>query len=255
MTALSADRNTPRKDAVDFAFAAAASQTFYVGAVAMLNSSGNAQVAAAGEGLIPAGVVQEALVSVGAADAGVYLKTKGGCFRLVNGDTITKAHIGDLAYIGDDQTVYKDGTGRSALGMIVDVDSLGVWVLIKPGEVPSRGDQQCVALYVRDLRGATALRSGFVATRPGIVKNIRSVLLGAALATGNATLTGKIATVAITNGAVTITQSGSAIGDQDIATPTAANVFAAGDFIELLVGGTNTDATAYAEASFDVVYL
>lgn len=255
MTALSADRQTIRKDAVDFSYPCAASQTFYVGAIAMLNSSGNAQVAAAGEGLVPAGIVQEALVSVGAADTGVYLKTKGGCFRLANGDTITKAHIGDLAFAGDDATVYKDGTGRSALGVIIEVDSLGVWVFIQPGVVPSAGNQQAVSVYVRTLVGATALRSGFVATRPGIIKNIRSVLLGAALATGNATLTAKIATVAVTDGVVTITQSGSAIADIDIATPTAANVFAAGDFVELLGGGTNTDATAYAEVTFDVVYL
>lgn len=254
--ALSADRkNTDRRDAIDFAFPMASSQVFYVGGIAMLNSAGNAVVGAAGEGLIPAGIVQEAATPTGAAVAGEYLKTKGGCFRLKNGDTITKAHIGDLAFVGDDETVYKDGTGRSALGVIVDVDSFGVWVLIQPGVQAVAGNQQAISLYVRTLVGATALRAGFVATRPGIIKNIRSVLLGAGLATGNATLTGKINTVAITNGALTITQSGSAIGDIDIATPTALNVFAAGDLVEVTGGGTNTDATAYAEVTFDVVYL
>lgn len=63
--------------------------------------------------------------------------------------------------------------------------------------------------------------------------------LKAPLTTGDATLTGKIGSTAITSGAITITQSGSAAGDIDSATPSAANTVAAGDSLSVTVGGSN----------------
>jgi hypothetical protein len=85
-----------------------------------------------------------------------------------------------------------------------------------------------------------------VAGVAGTISKIYSVLKGAALASGDATLTGKINGSAITTGVVTITQAGSAIGDLDNCTPSAQNVVAAGQEIQFLVGGSNTDTTAYA---------
>jgi hypothetical protein len=124
--ALSADRNTPRRDGVQFEYPCAASKTFYVGAIVVLDSSGNAEPATAATGKIGVGVCQEALVSTTAAAEKV--KVRSGVFRLVNGESITKAHIGDAAYANDDQTIYRTATGRSQVGTIVDVDSEGVWV-------------------------------------------------------------------------------------------------------------------------------
>ena len=72
--------------------------------------------------------------------------------------------------------------------------------------------------------------------------------LNAALATGDATLTGKIGANAITNGVITITQAGSAAGDVDSATPSAAKTVAAGDVISFTGGGTS-DATSTATVS------
>lgn len=68
--------------------------------------------------------------------------------------------------------------------------------------------------------------------------------LHAALTTGDATLTGRIGSTAITNGALTITQSGSAAGDIDSCTPTAQNVVVEGSDINFTVGGTNASAVA-----------
>lgn len=76
----------------------------------------------------------------------------------------------------------------------------------------------------------------------GTITSIKSITEGA-LTTGDATLTGKIGGVAITTGVVTITQAGSAAGDKDSCTPSAANVVAVGDEISLTVGGTNATAT------------
>lgn len=84
----------------------------------------------------------------------------------------------------------------------------------------------------------------FVCPSPvaGKIVLLQSVLDGGALATGDATLTGKIAGVAITGGVITITQSGSATNDVDSAAPSAANTVAVGDLIGVTVGGSNSAA-------------
>lgn len=106
-----------------------------------------------------------------------------------------------------------------------------------------------VVLTVRatSLVGATVY--GVVSPVAGTITKIYSVLKGAALTTGDASLTGKIGGVAITDGAITITQAGSAVGDKDNVTPSALNVVVAGDEIQFLVGGTNDAAAAFAEVS------
>lgn len=78
----------------------------------------------------------------------------------------------------------------------------------------------------------------------GTATKIISITEGV-LTTGNATLTAKIGQpgVAITDGVITITQVGSAAGDIDEATPSAANTVAVGDKLSLTVGGTNATAT------------
>lgn len=127
--ALSADRNTPKKDGVEFVYPCAASKTFYAGALVVLDTSGNAEPATAATGKIGAGVCQKYVVSGGVA-AVETVTVRSGTFQFVNGETITKAHIGDAAYANDDQTIYRTATGRSQVGIITDVDSLGVWVAI-----------------------------------------------------------------------------------------------------------------------------
>ena len=84
----------------------------------------------------------------------------------------------------------------------------------------------------------------------GTVVAIRT-RLKAPLTTGNATLTAKIGATAITNGVVTITQAGSAIGDIDLASPTAANTVAEGSNLSVTVGGTN-DAAVGATVVFSI---
>lgn len=83
----------------------------------------------------------------------------------------------------------------------------------------------------------------------GTIVKIWSVLNSEALATGNATLTASIGGVAVTNGAITITQAGSAVGDVDSATPTAANTVTAGQAIAVTLGGSNSAEGAYANVS------
>lgn len=83
----------------------------------------------------------------------------------------------------------------------------------------------------------------------GNISNVWSIIDGA-LATGDATITLEKAGVALTNGVITITQSGSAAGDIDSATPSAGNTFTAASAVEFVVAGTNSanvDATLTVE--------
>lgn len=70
----------------------------------------------------------------------------------------------------------------------------------------------------------------------GTISAIYTVIDGV-VSTADITVTGKIGSTAITNGVVTITQSGSAAGDVDSATPTAANTITAGAALNFVVAG------------------
>ena len=76
----------------------------------------------------------------------------------------------------------------------------------------------------------------------GTITAIKSAV-DAATTTTNTILTCKIEGTNITNGAITIPFSGSAAGDVAPATPTANNVFASGNYIEVASDG-GTDASA-----------
>jgi hypothetical protein len=77
----------------------------------------------------------------------------------------------------------------------------------------------------------------------GKIKNAYSALNGA-IATADATLTLKIGGTAVTGGTITIANSGSAAGDVDSCTPSAANLFQATDAIEVETDGASTNAVA-----------
>lgn len=74
----------------------------------------------------------------------------------------------------------------------------------------------------------------------GTVVEIITVLNGA-IGTADVDLTAKIAGVALTNGVITITQSGSATGDVDSVNPTSNNAVAAGGTVEIETDGASTN--------------
>lgn len=93
-----------------------------------------------------------------------------------------------------------------------------------------------------DLIGANAAVARF--TCPYDQTDIQEVVsvINGALTTGDATLTTAIAGTGVTGGVITITQSGSAAGDIDTATPTALNRCIKGQLVTVTVGGTNDAA-------------
>jgi hypothetical protein len=83
----------------------------------------------------------------------------------------------------------------------------------------------------------------------GTITKIQTIIDGAII-TADALITGKIGAVAITDGVVTIAFSGSAAGDVDSASPSAANTVAVGDNINFTTNaasGNTVKATILVE--------
>lgn len=133
MTAATADRNTAERTGEQITAGVTAAKTCYAGTIAVLDSAGNIKPGVTGTGLICVGRFEETVDNATGAAGAVNATAKRGVFRFANSaaaDAISADEVGDTCYIVDDQTVAKtDGTGtRSAAGVIVDVDSAGVWV-------------------------------------------------------------------------------------------------------------------------------
>jgi hypothetical protein len=95
-------------------------------------------------------------------------------------------------------------------------------------------------LNVTETDVSTAGTVYVVAPADGKIVTIQSIIDGA-IATANVVLTASIGSIAVTGGAITVTQSGSAAGDVDVVTPSALNYFKAGDYIKIVTGGQSTN--------------
>lgn len=278
MTALTTTRATPERTGESYSYPVAASVNCLAGGLAVLDSAGRAKPAVTATGLIAIGRF-EATADNSSGQAGDQLvSVKRGVFRWGNsaaGDAIGIDSIGDLAYLVDDQTVAKTNgsSTRSPAGVIVDVDDAGVWVysgfdvLVSPsggllaasnlsdvanaatarGNLGGGANKISMRLETLSTKGADAAVVRVVVPVAGTLDKLWSVA-NAALATGDATLTAAINGTPVTNGVITITQSGSAAGDVDSATPSAAKTLAAGDVLTITGGGAST-ATATATVS------
>lgn len=216
MTALAADRETPYRDSIDFEIPCAASKEFFLGALVVRDTSGNAEPATAATGKIAAGVCTEYQLS-GSVAAVESVKVRAGkAFRFVNGETITKAHIGDAAYADDDQTIFRTATGRSFVGTIVDVDDIGVWVFVAaPSAVASVG--LLAANNLSDVGSASTARSNLGLADSSADLDLDTVTLrqkfvagGAAYTVGSAADGDSIITTATDNAVVTLPDAAAA---------------------------------------------
>ncbi len=134
MAALTGPRNTLESHRRRTSVPLAAATTVYQGGIAVRNAAGYGAPGSTATTLRAVGIWRQTVANPGAAGA-ASAEAERGCFRFDNsasGDLITIADIGATAYIVDDQTVAKtNGSNtRSALGIIRDVDDLGVWVEI-----------------------------------------------------------------------------------------------------------------------------
>ncbi len=135
MTALTKDRNTKRRDGVQYNDPVAASTRIFAGSIVCLNATGYAVPGSTSTTLKARGVAQEQVDNSAGAAGALRIETRRGVFQFANStstDEITRADIGASAYIVDDQTVAKTSatSTRSVAGVIRDVDSDGVWIEI-----------------------------------------------------------------------------------------------------------------------------
>lgn len=256
MTALSSSRIAPQILGAQYNVPVAADTKIYGGALVCLDANGRAVPGDEDDGLRALGVADALADNTGGAAGDIYVRVRSGIFGFVNSadaDAVTVADVGETCYVVDDQTIAKTSAGgtRSPAGSVKMIDATGM-VYVAIG-LPSVGDGRKMVrgLSIPNLVGADAKVYRFVAPFDCIIKKVHSVI-NAALTSGDATLTAKIGATAVTGGVITITQSGSAAGDKDSATPTAANIVAAGDIVSITVGGSNASTSATAEVSFEL---
>lgn len=126
MAALTADRNTTERSGVDFSHPVAAATVIFAGSIVALNAAGDAVPGDNVATLVPIGRAEQYIDNSAGAAGDASIAVKAGVFSFENDATLTRAHIGDLAYLIDDQTV---GVAGDSVGVkIVDVDTDGVWV-------------------------------------------------------------------------------------------------------------------------------
>jgi len=272
MAPLTADRDTHQIAGVEFVYPVSAGVKCYAGGIAVLND-GTCEPGTAATGLVCVGRFEEYKDNSDGQDGDLTVKVRRGCFRFdnsSNADAITLADVGNDAFIVDDTTVAKtDGhvgvgaAARSRAGRIENVDAQGVWVNLGaaglPDAISPARDRALIGVNkvylsvpVADLKAEDAAVYRFTSPVAGTITKLTSVLEGALVA-GDATITPSIGGTPITNGALTITQAGSAAGDIDTATPTAANTVTAGQGVALTVGGTNT-ATVSAMVMVEITF-
>lgn len=116
------------------------------GTVVALNASGNVvpvtTVSSPPASIKVLGIATETVDNRGVAGA-LKVEVKWGLVSLENGESITKADIGRLAFIGDNQTAFRTSANntRPLAGTIRGLRADGrVWVQLSPGLVPALND-------------------------------------------------------------------------------------------------------------------
>ncbi len=138
MTALAAPRKTQRRDGNYAAYPVAAGVILYAGARAVIDSTGYLRPARASTTDKASGVVEQTYDNSAGGAGAIMATVRFGVSNFVNsssGDLITYAAVGTQCYLVDDQTVALTSATNTRVtgGIIVDVDSDGVWVNCGPG--------------------------------------------------------------------------------------------------------------------------
>lgn len=111
-----------------------ASTQIWMGGLVVLDASGWAKPGVTATGLKAWGIAKASYLGT-AVDGAVIGEVWPGTFKFANsgGDPVVQADQGALCYIVDDETVCHTATGKSVAGLVIQVDSDGVWVQVVPG--------------------------------------------------------------------------------------------------------------------------
>ena len=126
------------------------------------------------------------------------------------------------------------GVASATSGQVYVADGAGsgTWTTIN--------NQNKIYLHYRFNNISTASSQWVIPGIAGDITKIQTVLSGA-IGTADCNMSFEIGGTAITGGGITITQSGSAAGDIDSATPTANNTITADQAIEMISDGASTN--------------
>lgn len=243
MTALAKDFNRATKAWLHAheSFKLKASTLILQGAlVATEFSSGYLVNAANTAGLKVAGISQGHYDNSSGANGAIGGDVTIGDLAKLSASGADQTWVNKIVYVVDNDTValVDPGNGvKAGVCLIVDnATCVWVWVGVEkalPGEIKS------LSVYIPDV--STASTKYIVSPFAGDIIAITSIIEGT-IATADDTLSSTIGGVAITGGDVTIAFTGSAAGDIDSATPSAANTVAIGDYISVATDGASTNA-------------
>lgn len=245
-TALSANRDTHSRSGEYVTMLVASGSVVYAGSMVCENGSAVAVPASDSSGYAVIGCAQEKADNSGVNySATKTVKVRRGVFQWVNGGSVTDANVGDFAYVSDDQTVTTAASATYDIiaGVIIDVDSDGVWV-----DTYAIGGQGAASVTTLAASGASTL-TGAVALGNTLSVAGVSVLTGAAhLAStlkvaGATTCTGAVTFVAMP--VLTATNAAGAVAAGHLENlPTGATTNAL--FIKFGVGTNSYVVPAYA---------
>jgi hypothetical protein len=156
MAPLAKDRNTQRRSTWDQrVYPVAASTTIYAGALVALNAAGFAVPAANTAGQRVVGVADRQVINSTVTDGAKTITVKEGNFYFANDGTATlvAADRGNPCYVVDDQTVGDRGTAGIIAGIVIEIDSGGVWIDVR-AENATAGN---VGLETVSLAGAVSV--------------------------------------------------------------------------------------------------
>lgn len=252
-TALGANRNTAERTGEYVSMTVASGSVIYAGAMVCENGSTYAVPAVDSSGYVVIGcAVEKADNTTAYYSSTKTVKVKRGTFRWANGGSFTDANIGDFAYVSDDQTVTTaaSATQDVVAGVIIDVDSDGVWV-----DTYAIGGSGAAAFTTVSASGAATLSSTLSVGGAST--------LAALNATGAANLGSTLKITGAITGSNTVTAAGALIASTRFTTTPATQPLAAGAFtltvtnaiIEFQPSGVATVTLANATAAGDVCTL
>lgn len=132
MSALTSDRNTPRRDGEFYEYPVAAGAVIHAGGLTALNSAGLAIAASDSAGLKVVGRAEISADNTGGANSAIYVRVRKGVFGYEKATTNTpaQADVGADVYVTDDQTVATASTSSIKAGTLMAVDALLAWIKI-----------------------------------------------------------------------------------------------------------------------------
>lgn len=133
MAALTQDRNTPRRAGELVALPVAAATIIYAGGMVATDADGNAVPAANTAGLVVVGRAEARADNSSGVAGALMVEVQTGLFAYAHVG-LTRADIGKLVYVADDQTVTLAVGNRVVAGVLVDVDDDGAWVRLLPAQ-------------------------------------------------------------------------------------------------------------------------